>query len=117
MKKILSALIFTLVFSLASQAQLYFGRVPVNSVNYRTTFITNRTNQPLTFRNEFTSGLFFYTNHNCYMGLQPYQSCSVQVRYWPNSPGYHSANINFYFQSAQYLTQMESISVWGESFR
>lgn len=117
MKNFLAALILISVFSINAMAQLYFGRVLVNSVNYRTAYITNRTGQPLTFRNEFSSGMYFYANHNCYMGLQPYQNCSVQVRYWPNSPGYHSGNINFYFQGVNGMTQTESISVWGEAVR
>jgi hypothetical protein len=115
---VLSLLIFTVfLFSNISQAQIYFGRVPVNSVNRQTTYIYNNTNTRLNFRNQYNSGQYLFTNHNCFAGLEIGQSCMVQVQYWPTQPGYHMGYIDFSFADKNNMFYGKSISVQGEAYR
>lgn len=115
MKKIFVVLA-TILATQSVLAQVYFGRVRVNSMNQQTVWFTNNTMNDIRYNNSFVSGIYFNTFHSCYGILKPHQSCTVQVQYWPSSPGYHSANINMYFTNANGAGMFSrSFNAWGEA--
>ena len=115
MKKVFIGLA-TILMAQSEFAQIYFGRVRVNSMNYQTTYITNNTSSDLRYSNHFVSGMYFYANHNCYGTLKPNQSCSFQVQYWPSSIGYHSAYIYMTFNNPEtHQSYTKTMNAWGEA--
>ena len=115
MKKVF-LVIATILMTQSVFAQVYFGRVRVNSMNQQTVWFTNNSSSDIRFSHVFTSGIYFNTFHSCYGVLRPHQSCTVQVQYWPGSVGYHNAYITMYFNNATGPGMMNrSFNAWGEA--
>ena len=121
-KKIILAigafLVSIFLLSTQAQAQVYFGQVAVNSINYQTTFITNNSSENLTFRNAWVAGNYFNLNHNCYAGLKAGQTCTAQIQFWPMTSGFHTAQATFNFSIQNSYRQISQyIGISGQAYR
>ncbi len=115
MKKIFAALA-TILATQSLLAQIYFGQVRVYNFAQQTAWITNNTNTDLVYSNHFVSGQSFDASHNCYGIIRPYQSCTLQVQFWPQFFGYHSANIFMTFISpVTHQSFTTQINAWGQA--
>ncbi len=96
MKKIFMVLA-TVLAAQSVWAQVYFGQVRVHSVNTEYTTITNNSSGNLRLNNVFSTGIYFDARHSCYGTIHPYESCTVQVQFWPQNVGYYSTTIYLNF--------------------
>lgn len=130
MKQLLIFIAF--VISIYAQAQIsigdhyvngyhthHFGYVPVNSFNTDSVVITNRSQKNVRMEYSNTWGSFDFTAHDtCFPGLQPGQSCWVNIRFWPLNPGYYTGDVRMQFSSeSPYTPYNINIHLIGQAFR
>ena len=67
-----------------------FGMVMINTrVAVRYT-VTNTGATPLTYKDDYISGMGFQGAHSCNTVLQPKQKCQFEISFWPYFEGFSS---------------------------
>lgn len=96
-----------------------FGYVPVHSFNATRVYIRNNGLVPMQYSFSQTWGFEFNSNHNCYSGLNPGQSCVMEITYWPNTVGFHNGDSTIQFRSSQapYTVSDLRVNLTGQAFR
>jgi hypothetical protein len=94
-----------------------FGIVQVNSLNRAQFYIQNTGSVFLNYNYSNIWGFEFSSSHSCYMGLNPGQTCFVEVIYWPHSSGFHNGNfaIEFSPSGLPHASSHLDISLYGNA--
>jgi hypothetical protein len=103
-------------FQTESSSHSYnFGLVGVNNINTVGYTVTNTGTTFLKFSTASVWGAYYDANHSCLLGLQPQQSCTFQIRYWPFNTGFHSGQFEIIFFSPLQISESIRVSLWGEA--
>ncbi len=94
-----------------------FGRVQVNSYNSTSYTIRNTGTTYLQYSSSSLWGIEYQSNHNCFSGIHPGQSCEFQIRYWPFNVGMHSGQFEIRFYGPNPIPETIHVDLWGEAFR
>lgn len=115
--KSISLISFVTLFSIqsfayltASPSMVNFGQVSAKNYSYNTRSVTifNQSDKAVTVDVSAICPMEFRVQSSCYGQIYPNSTCSINVIYTPNNPGYHSCNITL--RSSDYSTGYVSVS-------
>ncbi len=92
-----------------------FGRVQSGTIHTTSYTIRNTGTTYLQYSSANIWGIDFSSNHNCFSGMYPGQSCEFQIRYWPYNVGMHSGQFDIRFYGPTPTPETIHVDLWGEA--
>lgn len=91
-----------------------FGRVMVGTAHYARYTVKNTGDSALAWKDAVVYGsIDFEGYHSCRNGLQPQQSCWIEIRYWPMFEGWDTGTFVITFDQQNRI----QIDLNGEAYR
>ncbi|MBY0553960.1 choice-of-anchor D domain-containing protein [bacterium] len=89
-----------------------FGTVWTNTRSEVRFTLRNTGTTPLTYKEAYIYGADFSARHSCVNGLQPNETCTFSIAYWPMFEGMASGRFVLNFQEDQVV-----VDLWGQARR